>query len=114
MKAMITLFAAALAACAARASGESGKYEATCSTSRGEVRVSSFSKGSLRVTRGRPVSPELVFDADRRAELEVEKGTDEMRVKSGGLVAVVSYATGLVRFEDSAGRPILAERRVGV
>ena len=113
MKATFALFAAVLAACAARASGESGKYEATCSTSRGEVRVSSFSKGSLRVTRGRPVSPELVFDADRRSELEFEKGQDEMRVKSGGLVAVVSHATGLVRFEDAAGRPILAERRVG-
>ena len=70
-------------------------YEAVCGTSRGEVRVSSFSEGSLRVTRGRPVSPELVFDADRKAKIEVERGADATRVRSGDLVAVVSPAGSL-------------------
>ena len=88
-------------------------YEAVCGTSRGEVRVSSFSEGSLRVTRGRPVAPELVFDADRKAKIEVERGADATRVRSGDLVAVVSHATGLVRFEDARGRAVLSERRVG-
>ena len=82
-------------------------------TARGDVRVSSFSDGSLRVTRGTPVSPELVFAADRTATVEVERGAAATRVRSGDLVAVVAHATGLVRFEDAGGRPILAEKRVG-
>ena len=91
----------------------SGRAAATIATARGEVKVSSFSEGGLRVTRGEPVSPELVFDAGRAAQVEVERGRDFTRVKSGGLCAVVSHASGLVRFEDAAGRAILSERRVG-
>ena len=106
--AMVATIAAASAAAPAEA-----VYSAIVATRCGDVLVSSFSAGGLRVTRGRPVSPELVFADGRRALIAVERGADETRVMSGGLCAVVSHATGLVRFEDPDGNAILSERRVG-
>lgn len=106
--AMVATIAAASAAAPAEA-----VYSAIVATRCGDVLVSSFSAGGLRVTRGRPVSPELVFANGGHALIAVERGADETRVMSGGLCAVVSHATGLVRFEDPDGNAILSERRVG-
>ena len=85
---------------------------ASVPTEAGVVKISSFSKGSLRVTRGESVSPELVFAPGRSFKVDVKKGAGETRVKSGKLTAVVSHKTGLVRFVGADGREVLAERRV--
>ncbi len=106
---------AAIASVAAFANTDGARSEkvAVVATDAGTVKISSFSRGCIRVTRGEPVSPELVFAPGRGESVAVTEGAEETRVVSGGLSAVVSRRTGLVRFEDEKGAAILSERRVG-
>lgn len=100
-------FTAILAAVAAMV-----QTSVTVPTAAGDVTISSFSRGSLRVTRGERVSPELVFTTARAVPVAVTKRDGETRVTSGTLTATVAHDTGLVKFENARGT-ILAEREAG-
>ena len=113
----------ALNLCVLSASGQKdGLVSAIVETAAGVVEVSSFSSGSLRITRGNKVSPELVFveksdggefRGRRPVFVNVEKREGETQVSSGALSATVSHRTGLVRFEKSGAGTILEERESG-
>ncbi len=108
--AMCAAMCVAVMCAAARGALPSGAV--TVATPSGGVCVSSPSKGALRVTRGAPVSPELVFVSAKGEPVSVENVAEGVRVRSGDLAAVVSRTTGLVRFEGPDGT-VLSEREVG-
>jgi len=59
--------------CFLLSSGVMAATEVTVTTDKGPVAFSSFADGSLRVTRGTKVSPELVFTAKADRELSVRE-----------------------------------------
>jgi len=95
--------------CFLLSSGVMAATEVTVTTDKGPVAFSSFADGSLRVTRGTKVSPELVFTAKADRELSVRETPSVTTVGSGVLTASVDRKSGLVSFRRD-GRTILSER----
>ena len=80
-------------------------------TASGDIAFSSFADGSIRVTRGARVDPELVFTAKDSAPLARQETDERVTLSAGALAATVDTRTGLVSFARD-GRVILAETEV--
>lgn len=100
-------------ALSATAFGGTGGGSVEVCTEKGCIRFSSFAPGTLRVTRGTPVSREFVFDRAPVAEVTAKDEGDVTRVSAGGLSALVDRRTGLVRFVDAKGAAVLSEKELG-